>query len=145
MEGFLAANIDMSKVFDRVNWDFLRKLMGRMCIESKWSDRVLQSVSTVSYKIKVNDAIFETIWPESGLRQGDPLSPYLFILCQVWLSVNLRKLQAEKKVHDIKISRGALEISHLLFADDCIIFVKAELRQLENLKQLLWSYERLAG
>lgn len=93
----------------------------------------------------MNGILSEPIVPIRGIRQGDPLSPYLFILCQEWLSLRLRKLQDEKLVQGLRIARDAPVINHLLFADDCMLFVKAELGQLANLKKVLSDYERFAG
>lgn len=144
-DAFLAVKIDMSKAYDRVNWRFLEKFMKRIGLESQWVDRVMHCVESVSYKLKINDKISEVIHPARGIRQGDPISPYLFILCQEWLSLKLRKMQREELIQGIQIARQAPRLNHLLFADDCLIFIKAELRQLDNLGKLLSLYEKLAG
>lgn len=117
----------------------------KLGLNAQWVDKVFQCVETVSYKLQMNGSIFESIRSYRGLRQGDPISSYLFILCQKWLSMNLRKLRAEKLVQGIRIARKAPMLNHLLFADDCLIFVNAELSQLDNLKKLLNDYEKLAG
>lgn len=145
LNGFLAVKIDMSKAYDRVNWKFLEMFMRKIGMDSQWVDRVLQCVSSVTYKLKINGEISAPIYPVRGLRQGDPISPYLFILCREWLSLKFRKLQRANLLQGIQIARGAPRINHLLFADDCLIFVKAELPQLDILKKVLFKYEQLAG
>lgn len=102
-------------------------------------------VSTVSYRVKLNGELSEWIVPSRGLRQGDPLSPYLFLLCQEWFSVRLTELQRSKKVEGVKLAQGMQRLNHLLFADDCMVFIMAELRQLAELHKLLACFERLAG
>lgn len=119
--------------------------MAKVGFEKQWAARVLQCVESVSYRLKVNDTLSDLIWPERGIRQGDPISPYLLILCQEWFSMKLRKLQCEGRVQGIRVAREAPRINHLLFTDDCLIFIQAELMQLEYLKKLLGLYDKLAG
>nr|KYP48455.1 hypothetical protein KK1_029830 [Cajanus cajan] len=82
---------------------------------------------------------------ERGLRQGDPLSPYLFILCAEGLSSLLRKAEARGELHGAKICRGAPQVSHLLFADDCFLFCKAIERECTTLRTILQQYESASG
>ncbi|CAM8920109.1 unnamed protein product [Rhodiola kirilowii] len=143
--GWLSVKLDISKAYDKLEWFFLERMMLRLGFNDGWVRKIMKCVKSVSYVVKMNDMVTDLITPERGLRQGDPLSPYLFILCSEWLSCNLEKWQDKSQIQGIKISPSAPRVSHLLFADDSILFCKAELRMVRKLRQVLNEYEEYSG
>jgi hypothetical protein len=71
----------MSKAYDRVEWDFLKKMLCSLGFNHVWVERLLDFVTTVKYIIRVNGELTEEIVPQQGLRQGDPLSLFVLDLC----------------------------------------------------------------
>ena len=87
----------------------------------EWIDRVISCVTT-PFSVRINGKAYGNIIPSRGLRQGDPLSPYLFLLCVEGFTSLLSKAEAEGRLHGIQICRRAPCISNLLFANDSLIF-----------------------
>ncbi|XP_035543621.1 uncharacterized protein LOC118347698 [Juglans regia] len=84
-------------------------------------------------------------WPKRGLRQGDPLSPYLFIICAEGLSNILNFYEKQKLTRGVQVTRGGSSINHLLFADDCILFGRAKLEEWHRIQEVLKNYEKASG
>lgn len=102
-------------------------------------------VKTVSYTFMTDGTIFGNVQPQRGVRQGDPISPYLYILCAEGLTGIIRQYEDMGLIHGYRIARGAPRISHLLFADDCYVFFKATQMEASNLRSNLNKYEMLSG
>lgn len=82
---------NMSKAFDRIEWGFLCKVLARFGFHEVWISWIMTCMTSVSYSYLVNGTAQGKVNPSRGIRQGDPLSPYLFILCSEVLSGLLKK------------------------------------------------------
>jgi hypothetical protein len=111
----------------------------------RWVDLVMKCVTSVKYRIRVNGELSEEFTPKRGLRQGDPISPYLFLLCAEGFSSLLAKAEEEGKIGGVSVCRNAPSVSHLLFADDSLILCRATEEEATNLKELLRIYEECSG
>jgi hypothetical protein len=102
-------------------------------------------VTTVRYSVKFNGATLDSFTPSRGLRQGDPLSPFLFLLVADGLSALLRKSVANSTITPVKVCPRAPGVSHLLFEADTLLFFKAESQQAAAIRELINTYAQATG
>ncbi|XP_057747786.1 uncharacterized protein LOC130966983 [Arachis stenosperma] len=136
-KGFMAIKIDFEKAYDRLNWAFIMDTLKDAGIPDNIIKVISYCISTTFMNILWNGSPSETFRPTRGIRQGDPLSPYIFVLCIERLSHLINKLIHEKQWEPIMLSRGGPKISHLCFADDLVLFAKADMKQVQIIKNAL--------
>ncbi|KAL2935618.1 hypothetical protein RDABS01_018736 [Bienertia sinuspersici] len=144
-EGIVAMKLDMSKAYDRVEWSFLEQVMKKMGFGAEWIRRVIDCVASVSYSVKWNGKVEGNIIPSRGLKQGDPISPYLFLLCAEAFISLLTKATEGGRIHGARVCREAPRVSHLFFADDSILFTRATLQECSTIAEIISLYERASG
>ncbi|XP_075645403.1 uncharacterized protein LOC142616429 [Castanea sativa] len=88
---YMAVKLDMSKAYDRVEWIFLEKILLKLGFQNSWVSLIMECITTVTYSIMVNGEPQGMITPTRGIRQGDPLSPYIFLFCVEGLDALLPK------------------------------------------------------
>ena len=119
--------------------------MQKLCFLEKWVKRVMTCVTTTSFSILLNGKPYENMLPSRGIRQGDPLSPYLFLLCVEGFTSLLAKAENDGEIHGASICRGAPKVSNLLFADDSLLFYKATQNEVEVIFGVLQTYANASG
>lgn len=134
----------MMKAYDRLSWPFLQKILSHFGFSHNWIHLVLNTISNCHYSYLLNGEPCGFIKAERGIRQGDPLSPALFVLASEYLSRGLNNLYNThpSMYFDCK---GGIKISHLAYVDDCIIFCKANKSSLQRLQSFLVHYETTSG
>lgn len=143
--GYAALKLDMSKAYDRVEWGFLKDMMLKLGFNQEWTQLIMKCITFVTYRIRVDGELIEVIQPERGLQQGDPLSPYLFLLCAEGFSALIRKAEEEGSLQGVRVCQGAPSVSHLLFADDSLILCRVDRRDAQQLQSILQVYEECFG
>ncbi|XP_059457696.1 uncharacterized protein LOC132187382 [Corylus avellana] len=144
-DGYMAVKLDMSKAYDRVEWGFLEAVMRMMSFDAKWIHLILMCVSSATYSVIVNGTLMGRIVPSRGIRQGDPISPYLFLLCAEALSSMLTRAESRGTLTGVPTSKKGPRISHLFFADDNLLFCKANPHHWRKMSDLLQTYENASG
>ena len=123
--GYMALKLDMSKAYDRVEWSFLRVVMIKMGFNDRWVALVIECITLVTYSLLINREPLGDIKPSRGIRQGDPLSPYLFLLCSEGLHRMIQKATERGEIQGVSIYRNGPKLTHLFFADDSLLFCRA--------------------
>uniref|UniRef100_A0A803QJD1 Reverse transcriptase domain-containing protein n=1 Tax=Cannabis sativa TaxID=3483 RepID=A0A803QJD1_CANSA len=144
-EGFMALKLDMSKAYDRVGWTFLEAMLVRMGFNNHFVSLIMSCLTTVTYNVTYGGKVMGPINPGRGIRQGDPLSPYLFLVCAEGLSSLLKHYERKNWLMGCQVARGAPRVSHMLFADDSYVYCKANEIEAGRVLQLLQVYQRASG
>ena len=143
--GFMAIKLDMSKAYDRVEWVYLEKLMEKMGFCARWVALIMSCVKTVSYSIMVNREPIGMIYPKRGLRQGDPLSPFLFLLCTEGLHALIKNSARNGEIKGFSLCKRGPKLTHLFFADDNLLFCRSTVEDCTIVLKLLCEYESWSG
>ena len=135
--GFMTIKVDLAKAYDRIEWSFIHKVLKAFHFPQNLIELIMSCVTTTSISILFNGSKLNSFKPSRGIRQGDPLSPYLFILCMEYLGALIEKECVAKRWIPIKASRENVAISHLFFADDLMLFAKVSKEGCEAIKDVL--------
>ena len=139
----VVSKLDIEKAYDHVSWDTLFYLLERMGFGGRWRSWVKAYVTTVCFSILVNGSLAGFFGSSRGLRQGDPLSPLLFLLIMEVLSWILKKTEDGGLIqgfHVGPINSTGIRISHFLFADNTILFCDASRKQLLSIRLALTCF-----
>jgi hypothetical protein len=128
-----------------MEWPFINMVLNSMGFPSKLSKVIMGCITIVSYQVLINGQPSDKLTPERGLRQGDPLSPYIFILCANVLSGLMHEESKKNNLHGIQVARGSPVITHLFFADDSLIFARANTKEAETISNILTNYQLASG
>lgn len=142
---FIAIKTDMSKAYDRVEWDFLEALLKKMGFHDIWIAWIMSCVHSVSYSILLNGQSFGNIAPQRGIIQGDPLSPFLFILCAEALIHTMNQAEERCQISGMKIAPKCPTVQHLIFADDSFFLCQASFAECSEFLRRLRLYGNSSG
>ncbi|GAB2266969.1 hypothetical protein Dimus_037926 [Dionaea muscipula] len=136
--------VDLRKAYDSVEWTFLEGMLRALSFPNRFITWIMQCVSTASYSISLNGQLFGHFNGMRGLRQGDPLSPHLFVICLEFLSRQLYHLPATPGFSLHPRCHG-LNITHLAFVDDLILLARADIMSVSLLLDCLQNFSARSG
>nr|KYP51130.1 Transposon TX1 uncharacterized [Cajanus cajan] len=143
--GSLALKIDLEKAYDRVRWDFLESTLLQFGFPPVTIQLIMWGLKNSTISLLWNGSTLPPFAPSRGLRQGDPLSPYLFVFCMERLALRISEMLQKGQWKPIQLSPGGLLLSHLLFADDILLFCQASEGQAHLVASILGEFSRSLG
>uniref|UniRef100_A0A803PMH8 Reverse transcriptase domain-containing protein n=1 Tax=Cannabis sativa TaxID=3483 RepID=A0A803PMH8_CANSA len=141
----LLLNLTWKRLLIKVKWSFVKAILTHVGFPPTFISLVIRCLSSVVYHISINGTLFESITPTRGIRQGDPLSPFIFLLVVEGLSASICVKEHGNHFVGLRICRNAPMISHLLFADDNILFTPVTKSSSIAIKEILSSYQKATG
>ncbi|XP_062104168.1 uncharacterized protein LOC133815329 [Humulus lupulus] len=139
-----AIKIDLSKAYDIVDWQFLEGLLRAFCFPMKFVCWIMTCVRNTSYSLLLNGRVQGSFKGKKGLRQGDPMSPLLFVLIMEYLTRSLQ-LAARASTFRYHPMCNSLKLLNLCFADDLILFCKGSLSAVRIFKEALGKFSEATG
>lgn len=139
-----ALKVDLHKAFDSVSWTFLFEALHRMKFPENFINWVRTCITTAMFSIKINGSLEGYFKGVSGLRQGDPLSPYLFVIAMEIFSACLNKFTDQSNFKHHWRAKD-LKINHLIFADDLFLFSHGDVNSVAALNQGLLFFASISG
>lgn len=141
--GYVMVNLDLEKAYDKINWDFILNALKILNFPPNWVNIIRSCISSVQHSVLFNGGTTDFFSPGCGIRQGDPLSPYLFIICMEIFSAFIHKEVAGGSWKPFKVK--SFSVSHLFYADDIILFVKNDPTSLAAAYRALNSFVSCSG
>ncbi|WJX55356.1 Protein DETOXIFICATION 41 [Trifolium repens] len=144
-KGFFAIKVDLSKAYDKLSWEFVWRVLTEANFPDNIINIIMHSVTSVETNVKWHGARAEYFRPQRGIRQGDPISPYLFVLCMDKLSHLICHAVDEGDWRTLRACRNGHLVSHLMFADDLLLFGEATEKQVQCTIRILNAFCNMSG
>ncbi|QHO04624.1 LINE-1 retrotransposable element ORF2 protein [Arachis hypogaea] len=144
-QGWMAIKIDLEKAYDKLKWSFVEDTLKDIGLPSNTIELILSCISSARMRVLWNGEELEEFKPTRGIRQGDPISPYIFVLCIERLSQLINCAVNHGFWKPIRIKRRGPALSHLCFADDLILFAEANMNQASVIKRCLNTFCESSG
>ena len=139
--------LDIKKAYDHVNWEALLDLLKRIGFWARWCRWIRTCISTVQFSILVNGSPVKFFGSSKGLRQGDPLSPMLFLVMMEVFSKMMKRVKGAGLLRGFRVDGrrgGGVCVSHLLFVDDMTLFCDADVEQILHVR-MLFCFQAVTG
>lgn len=143
--GFFAIKVDLAKAYDRLRWSFIEGMLIEVGLPNIMVQFIMNCVTSVKTNVMWNGNRAKYFAPQRGIRQGDPMSPYIFVLCIDKLYHLISQAVEEDGWKPLREGRNMPMVSHLMFVDDLLLFGKADASQIRCVNRVLEEFCRMSG
>ena len=144
MPGMLL-KLDLSKAFDKLSWDYMREMLLAFGFDKLWVDWILNLTSLAFFSILINGFPSHPFFPSRGIRQGDPISPFLFIIMVEGLSHSIHVAIASNLLIGLPPHGISPPVSHSQFVDDTLMMGTPTAREAHSLLSILQTFSKASG
>ena len=137
--------VDYEKAYDSVEWNFLEYMMRRLGFVNKWINWISMCLKSATVSVLVNGSPTKEFKPKRGLQQGDPLTPFLFLIVAEGLASLVREATRIGVLEGIKVGEKEVEVTLLQFADDTLFVCQPNYQSILAIKAILRSFEVVSG
>ncbi|KAL4560381.1 hypothetical protein LXL04_032531 [Taraxacum kok-saghyz] len=141
----LLFKVDFEKAFDSVNWNYLESIMLQMGFGVKWVSWIRGCLSSSRASVLINGSATKEFPISKGVRQGDPMSPFLFIIAMEGLNTVMKSATQQNLFQGIAIPNSDVSISHLFYADDALFVGEWNISNFNNLSRILRCFNASSG
>ena len=137
--------VDYEKAYDLVNWDFIFYMLRRLRFCDRWIRWIKGCLESASVSVLVNGSPTTEFFPRKGLRQGDSLAPFLFLIVAEGLAGVARVAEEKKLIDSLEVGKDKVKVNMLQYADDTLFFCEANTKSVFNIKAILQCFELSSG
>eukprot|EP00253_Pinus_taeda_P011321 PITA_11321 len=137
--------LDLSKDFDKVNWNYLEAVLTAFGFDQRWNKWILALIKSSSFSILVNGSPSETFTPSRGIKQGDPLSPFLFVILMEGLSRLIHKAKEEGNIRGLRPLHSSPATTHQQFMDDTLLHGTPTVKEALAFKSILTLFSKASS
>lgn len=141
----LVIKLDFEKAFDNLNWKYILRMLNLMGFPRLWIKWMKECLQSAWVSVLVNGSPTKEFQMQKGVRQGDPISPFLFIIAVEGLNWLFKRALNQGILNGLVIGNDGPVITHLQFADDTLVFCKANLEEVQVVKKILCDFEEFSG
>jgi hypothetical protein len=143
--GGMLIQLDLAKAYDKISWHYMIKTLEAFGFTQHWISWIVSLVSTTSYSLLINGAPTKPFWPTRGIRQGDPLSPFLFILMMEGLSRSIKSATTTGEITGLKPFENFPTSTHQQFVDDTLLHDIPTVKEAKAYKRILEDFGEASG
>jgi hypothetical protein len=137
--------LDLSKDFDKISWEYMRAMLLDFCFNQGWVTWILNLTSSAFFSLLINGVPSRPFSPSRGIRQGDPLSPFLFIILAKGLSRSIQAAIEQNLLTGLPLHGISPPISHSQFVDDTLLMGSPTVREASSLQEILQTFSEASG